>query len=719
MDAPTGEPGDRSSPDRSRPSAAEVVGSVLENSPDIIVRYDLELRRIYANPRFEALNGLKPEQYIGRRLSEVSRMGGLAERLERSMRLAIETGQLQELDFEWRAIDGRLLWHSVRITVERDALGRPASVLTIATDITARKRAEAALAAREREFRLLAETSPDFIMRYDTEARVRYTNPAFLMHLGRPSQCFLGFTPSESALPGHEATMARYEAVLRDVLATGEPAQLELVLPAPDAGGATETHHVRIVAIKGDDGRIDGALGLGRDITQGVEQRERIRALALSDPLTRLHNRQALYDYAPGLIAEAQRHRRRLGVMIIDIDRFKDVNDSMGHPVGDELLREVAKRIAGCTRSYDLLVRLGGDEFAIVATNLEHELDMASIADKVERALFAPLQIGGSQLVVSASMGIALYPADGEQLENLMAHADAAMYHAKRGGGSRYAFYRSEFSERARERIALEQALRGAQHGQGLELHYQPLVALDDGRRIVGAEALLRWRHPERGLLAPDRFIGIAEDTGLIVPIGRWVIDQVAQMAARWNAGRRNSGQPLRLSFNASTRQFLRDDLSAALQAAVQRHGCDPRWLTMEVTESLLLEDSDSVRRALQALSATGLEIAIDDFGTGYSALGYLSKFDVHTLKIDRLFVRDIETDPRQAELVKAFLAIARALNLRVVAEGIETEAQADFLAAQGCRVAQGYLFCRPVPAEAFEARLAAQAAERSPPVGP
>ncbi|NRF67565.1 EAL domain-containing protein [Aquincola sp. S2] len=691
---------------------------MLENSPDIIVRYDLELRRIYANPRYEELNGLKPEQYLGMRLSEVSRIGSLAQRLEQRMRLAIETGQLQELDFEWRAVDGRMLWHNVRITVERDAQGRPASLLTIARDITARKRAEQALATREREFRSLAETSPDFIMRYDAEARTRYANPAVLARLGRPAEWFVGRTPCDSALPGHETAMVEYERVLRQVLADGEPAEMELMVPAPGASGGTETHHVRIVAVKTEDGCIDGALALGRDITQGVEQRERIRALALSDPLTRLHNRQALYDYAPGLIAEARRHHRRLGVMILDIDRFKDVNDTLGHPAGDQLLREVAQRVAGCTRGYDLLVRLGGDEFAIVATNLEHDMDMASIAEKIERALFAPLQLGGRQVVVSASIGIALFPADGEQLEDLMAHADAAMYHAKRGGHSGYAFYRSEFSERAHERMALEQALRGAQAGAGLELHYQPLVALDDERRIVGAEALLRWRHPELGLLAPDRFIAIAEDTGLIVPIGRWVIDQVAQAARRWNEGR---AEPLRIAFNVSTRQFLRDDLVAAVREALQRHDCRAQWLAMEVTEGLLLEDSDSVRRALHGLSELGLEIAIDDFGTGYSALGYLSKFDVHCLKIDRLFVRDIEAEARQAELVKAFFAIARALGLRVVAEGVETEGQAAFLRAHGCGVAQGFLFCRPVPVPVFEQllRRGAPETDRPQPAGP
>ncbi|HSW03978.1 EAL domain-containing protein [Aquabacterium sp.] len=964
-----------------RPQA--VVESVLENSSDVIVRYDLALRRIYANPRFERLHGVTPAQYLGKKPSELDLLGPQsAVVLEGWLQSALHSGESQAKDFEWRAPDGRMLWRRIRIVVERDTQGRPTSLLSIATDITARARSEdawrfitqygwsdagepffpalvrylgqslqldhvfvdtfddeqpgiaetvalyaqgeiapnlryalkdtpcenvagrvactyprgvqqlfpkdhrlvamqaesyvgvplvdasgraigliaatdrqplvdedsvtgvlrlvaaracaelvrertdRALQASEREYRSLAENSPDYIVRFDRQARTLYANPALCTRLGLSLERLLGTTPAGLALPGDEPAMAAYERALAQVLHTGEALEVELVLPG--SGEVIETHHVRIVPVKTPDGRTDGALAISRDvserqramallvhreqefralvehspdlierydlhghrvyanpalrelqqdsalmgmapsnehgavvveaeryqrmvhtvlatgrpkraelryhladggsgwldvrfcpeedgegriasvfvvsrdITQGVEQREHIKTLALSDPLTRLHNRQALYDYAPGLISEASRHGRQLGVMILDVDRFKDVNDSLGHAAGDRLLCEVAQRIAECTRGYDLLVRLGGDEFAIVATNLDSGLGMATIADKIDRTLSEPLQIAGRQVVVSASIGIALFPADGEQLEDLMAHADAAMYHAKRGGRNRYEFYRAEFSERARDRLALEQALRAAQEGDGLELHYQPLVALDDGR-ILGAEALLRWRHPDLGLLTPDRFMSIAEETGLIVPIGRWVMDQVAQVARRWNHGR---AQPLRLAFNVSTRQFLRDDLVLAVRQALQRNACQPQWLGIEVTESLLLEDSEQVRNTFRELRSIGLEIAIDDFGTGYSALNYLSKFDVQCLKIDRQFVHDIDTDPRQAELVKAFLAIARALGLSVVAEGVETTTQASFLCAHGCAVGQGFLFCRPVPADIFEQAL-------------
>jgi predicted signal transduction protein with EAL and GGDEF domain len=373
------------------------------------------------------------------------------------------------------------------------------------------------------------------------------------------------------------------------------------------------------------------------------------------------------------------------------------------------LLRELAERVAGCTRGYDLLARLGGDEFAIVASNLDDDLDMAVIADKISRALAEPMQLGGRRVVVSASMGIALYPADGERLEELLAHADMAMYQAKRAGRNRYEFYRAEFSARARDRVALEQALRDAQDGAGLALHYQPLVTVDDGK-VVGAEALLRWHHPELGLLYPDRFIGLAEDTGLIVPMGRWVIHQAARQARLWNQGR---ALPLKVAVNVSTTQFLQDDLVAVVREALQQTGCQPDWLSIEVTESLLLEDNERIQRIFHELGTLGLQIAIDDFGTGYSALNYLSRFDVTILKIDRQFVRDIGADSRQAELVKAFVAIAQALGLGVVAEGVETAEQASFLRANGCSQAQGYLYGKPMAAEHFEQHLRDEAQGR------
>jgi diguanylate cyclase (GGDEF)-like protein/PAS domain S-box-containing protein len=573
-------------------------------------------------------------------------------------------------------------------------------VATRASAELLRARSEQALQASEREFRSLAENSPDVIVRYDRQARLMYANPSTTARLGVPLDGLIGLAPSQLTEPGQEAADAEYEQTLRRVLRTGEGAELERTfrgLTTP-----SEIHHVHLVAIKAPNGNIDGALAIGRDITQGVEQRARIKALALSDPLTRLHNRQALYDCAPGLISEARRHSRRLGVMVLDLDRFKDVNDMLGHAAGDALLREVAQRIANCTRGSDLLVRLGGDEFAIVATNLDESIDMATIASKIHNTIAAPLEIGGRQIVVNASVGIALFPGDGEQLEDLLAHADMAMYHAKRGGRNRYEFYRAEFSVQLRDRLALEHALRDAQDGMGLELHYQPLVACSDGH-VVGAEALLRWRHPELGLLGPDRFIALAEDTGLIVPIGRWVIAQAACKAWRWNQGR---ATPLKVAVNVSTRQFLHDDVAAVVRDVLCRTGCQPQWLGIEVTESLLLDDSDRIQRTFRELRRMGLEIAIDDFGTGYSALNYLSKFDVTCLKIDRQFVRDIDADPRQAELVKAFISIARSLNMSTVAEGVETSSQASFLLENGCDVGQGYLYSRPVPAERFEQYL-------------
>jgi diguanylate cyclase (GGDEF)-like protein/PAS domain S-box-containing protein len=678
-----------------------VAEAVLRSSPDLIVRFDLELRRVYANPRFEELSGMRPEHYLGRRLSELSPIGELALPLEQSLRAALATGRLQEIDLAWCTVDGRQLWHHVRVAVERDAAGLPQGLLVIATDITARKRAEAALAAREREFRSLAECSPDAIVLFDAGGRLAYANPVLTRRLNAPVEALLGRPPRQLMPPGNEAALAAYECVVQAVLERGKPDEMELRLRGES--GRYEVHQARIVPVRTEDGRVDGALSISRDVTHGVEQRERIRALALTDPLTRLHNRQALYDSAPEMIRQALAAGRGLGVLILDLDRFKDVNDSLGHAAGDELLRALAQRFAGCIRSGDLLVRLGGDEFAIVVGQVEHPSALAAVAAKLLQALRQPVPLPGRSVVPGGSIGIAMGPADGTTLEALMAHADIAMYHAKRGGGLRHAFYRAEFSVRAHERLALAQALAGAQHGLGLELVYQPIVSLTDGS-LVGAEALLRWCHPELGLLTPDRFVPLAEETGLIVPIGRWVLTQVAWAAMRWNTGRDRNEPPLRVTLNVSTRQFLDDDLPALVEYMLVATGCSAEWLGIEVTESLLLEDSDRVQQALAALRRLGLQVAIDDFGTGYSALGYLASFDVDRLKFDRCFISRIDSDVRQAELVKAVLAVAAALHLEVVAEGVETEAQARQLLQLGCTLAQGFLFQAPVPVAQFDA---------------
>lgn len=556
-----------------------------------------------------------------------------------------------------------------------------------------RERSDHVRRTREREFRTLVEQSPDYIVRYNRQAERVYINPRLQQLAG--ARLPLGSTPAQGSTI---VDNTHYQRMIEDVLATGEPQSAELRLLLPD-GRDNLWFDVRVCPELDETGRVQSVFAIGRDVTESVQLRERIHTQAFTDPLTRLANRQAFYERAPALIAEAKRHGRRLGIMILDVDRFKEVNDTMGHSAGDQLLCDVSQRLGQCVRNSDLLVRLGGDEFAIVTSGVDESFDLAVVATRICNTLAAPLPIGGRPVFVTASIGIAVFPEDGTDLEQLLSHADVAMYHAKRSGRNRFEFHRPEFTAQAQRRLALEEALRETQHGVGLELHYQPTVRLADGA-LVGAEALLRWRHPELGPIAPDDFIPIAEDTGLIVPIGRWVLQVAAETAARWNRGRRT---PLRLAVNVSTKQFVHDDLLATIRDTLDRTGCSPGWLEIEVTESLLLENDDQVRQTLHALTGLGVSIAIDDFGTGYSALSYLTKFEVDCLKIDRQFVHGIEHDQRQRELLKAFIAIAKALDMDVVAEGVETVAQAHFLLAQNCQLAQGYLFSAPLPAERFE----------------
>jgi EAL domain-containing protein (putative c-di-GMP-specific phosphodiesterase class I) len=325
---------------------------------------------------------------------------------------------------------------------------------------------------------------------------------------------------------------------------------------------------------------------------------------------------------------------------------------------------------------------------------------VAAIAAKVHASLSQPFALARREVRVTASIGVAVYPHDGAGLEELLAHADSAMYHAKRQGRGRTEYYRAELSEAVQRRLLIEESMRDACSGEGLILHFQPQVSLQHPDSPVGAEALLRWRHPTLGMLTPDAFIQLAEETGMIVPMGRWVLESAARAAVRWNT---ELPQPLCISVNVSTRQFMLDNLPDVVDEVLGRTGCDPRWLSIEITESALLEDSKPVQQALEAFRVRGMQVAIDDFGTGYSALNYLGRFHVDCMKIDKSFVQAIGRSNRDGELVKAFVAMASALNLSTVAEGIETDEQAAFLLANGCGHAQGYRFGRPMPEAQFE----------------
>jgi diguanylate cyclase (GGDEF)-like protein len=456
--------------------------------------------------------------------------------------------------------------------------------------------------------------------------------------------------------------------------------------------------HVRFVPEFDEKNEVAGVLSIARDISEIVESRRKIQHLAFYDALTGLPNRSLLSERIAQTAARPE-SEGAFALMLLDLDRFKEVNDTFGHAVGDALLCKAAARLRRCLRKTDTISRLGGDEFAILLPNEAKKRDVSAIAAKILRSLARPFSLSGREIMVFASIGIA--ESDGAQadVDTLFKRADSAMYHAKRSGRNNYQFFTPEMMARNVWRMAIETNLRHAISRGELQIYFQPRVDLKT-REILGAEALLRWRHEELGFLTPDKFISIAEESGQIVEIGRWVLSQACVQAVEWN---KTSLSPIKISVNLSSRQFVMNDLVGSLQETLAATGCDPDWLELEITESLLLEDNQTVRSMLQSIREMGVAIAVDDFGTGFSALGYLTRFPISALKIDRSFIRDIDRDRKRAELVKAIVSISRALELKLVAEGIETEAQAAFLLLAGCEEAQGFLFGGPMPKSEFE----------------
>jgi diguanylate cyclase (GGDEF)-like protein len=481
------------------------------------------------------------------------------------------------------------------------------------------------------------------------------------------------------------------------VFASGKNDELELHWQ--DQDGREICSHVRLTAERDAAGKVVSVLGIGRDITELNAHRKRIHQMAFYDTLTSLPNRSLFNDRLNQMLADAAWRGQMAGVMLLDLDRFKAVNDMLGHQAGDALLCDAAARLAYCLRGYDTVSRLGGDEFAILLPEVRSGDDLGRVASKILASFNQPFVLEGNEVFVSCSIGIAMYPSDGEKAEDLLRQADSAMYLAKRAGRNTFRFFSADLMESASERLMLESDLRhGFARGE-LELYYQPKVRFADGV-LIGSEALLRWNHPQHGMVPPDKFIPIAEDCGLIVEIGEWVLRNGCRTACEWNA----PGKLLhKVAINLSARQFQPGNLVKSVRKVLAETGCQPQWIELEITESLLLDEDGAVLEALAALREINVSIAIDDFGTGYSSLSYLSRFPIDTLKIDRSFTSRVTEGGHHAELVRAILSIARSLNQEVVAEGVETEAQASFLRSHGCHIAQGYLYSKPIPKEAFE----------------
>lgn len=453
-----------------------------------------------------------------------------------------------------------------------------------------------------------------------------------------------------------------------------------------------------ITAIKDECDKTIYYAGVFSDITERKRYEEQIKHQAYHDALTGLPNRFLFHDRLSQALAHASRNHEMLAVMFLDLDRFKLINDSLGHAVGDQLLQAVARRLTGCLRKVDTVSRLGGDEFTVIIPQITREKDAAKVARKIISALFSPFVLNGHEFFITTSIGISLYPTDGTDIETLIKNADTAMYRAKEKGGNHYQFYTADMNAKAVERLALETSLRRALDRQEFELYYQPLTDLS-ASRIAGAEALIRWRHPELGIVSPEDFIQSAEETGLIVRIGEWILFTACKQIKAWQESR----LPIeRVCVNLSARQLLQEDLVVTIAWVLQETGIDPGCLELEIAENITISDLEQAIETLRELKLLGVRIAMDDFGTGYSSLMYLKKFPIDTLKIDRSLVRDIPSNSDDMAIISAVVTLAHTLKMEVVAEGVETRQQLGLLQSLNCDLIQGYLFCEPLPADQF-----------------
>jgi diguanylate cyclase (GGDEF)-like protein/PAS domain S-box-containing protein len=660
-----------------------------------VIITDLDGRISYINVAGAEMHGYQVEELFGQDISVLS-----APALRRSLTLP----QIKN----WKGLiresmnirkDGVTFPVWLMSEVVQDARGEPSAIVTSCENITERKQAEEALRRSEERYRIVLESAPEPVVVYDMEKRIVYFNPAF-------SRVF-GWTLEESFgemldfIPLEKSSEAEW---LFEKISSGE------IISGIETHRLTRDGNRVEVSISGAGffdrhGRLQGSVLTLQDITLRKRTEEEINFLAYHDILTRLPNRRSFYLRLEDKIVQSHNQdddkRRAKGhkwaLLFLDLDRFKDVNDTLGHDVGDEVLKLVAARIENFLRKSDYIFRLGGDEFTIILNDLIDSTDVAKVADKIRKEISLPYSIKNHPIYITGSIGISIYPDDGSNVESLVKNADMAMYAAKEAKQG-YRFFTEEMNKKALERMILENNLRNAlQHNQFV-LFYQPMV--DNRNQIVEVEALLRWRHPELGMINPAQFIPLAEETGMIIPIGKWVLHTACQQISLWH---QKGYSDLCGAINLSTRQFKEPDLVDMIEQVLQLTGLPPECLKLELTESGIMENPEQAIAKMQNLRAKGIHFSIDDFGTGYSSLNYLKRFPIDTLKIDRSFVADCITDKDDQEIIKTIIAMARNLNMNTVAEGVETKEQLEFLIRHECQVMQGYYFGRPMPADEFE----------------
>ena len=571
----------------------------------------------------------------------------------------------------------------------------PAPDRALSSVLEMHKRSEEA----RRKLSLAVEHSSSMVVITDTMGKVEYSNPAFSEITGYSPAELLG--QRRSILHCDATDKAVYADLLRS-LDRGEAWQGELLERKKDGELFWCLKH--IAPMRGEDGQVTHFVAVSVDVTDAKNSEETIRRLALYDPLTDLPNRTLFRDLLEQTRRGAERDGEKFAVIYLDLDRFKNINDSLGHSEGDQLLVAVGERLSNCAADGEIVARLSGDEFAVILPKLRHPKIASAAAANIQAALSEPFYISGRALYITASQGISIYPDDHGEVDDLLKMADAAMYQAKQAGRNQFQYYSEMPQSLTVEQLSLETWLRFAVERGELVVHYQPKFELASGRCYT-AEALVRWNHPTQGLIPPGRFIPIAEETGLIGPIGEWVLRSVCLQIPKWQ----NQGLDLTVAVNLSARQFREKNLLERIDAIIDESGVDRARLEFEITESAVMNNPKQTAEILRGMKQRGLALSIDDFGTGYSSLSYLKIFPVDILKIDQSFVRDIGTAGGETRIVRAIVALAHSLDLQVVAEGVETQAHVDFLKKLHCDMAQGNFYSRPLPAEELAAMLHAR----------
>jgi diguanylate cyclase (GGDEF)-like protein/PAS domain S-box-containing protein len=687
-------------------SSEERFRAMSDASPLGIFVSDAEGSCTYTNAAYHRISGLNLEETLGTNWSMAIHPED-RERVLAEWRVAARDQAPFQTEFRFLQKDERIVWTRVNSAAMLDGKKWFGLVQTV-EDITERKAAEFTLRVAEENLFMEKERAQvtlnsigDAVLTTDTLGNVTYLNLVAEAMTGWAHDEALGRPITEvfNIVDG-TTRLAAANPMLRAIgenMAVGLAANSVLIR----RDGSDSAIEDSAAPIHNRDGQVTGAVIVFHDVSESRAMALEMAHLAQHDFLTGLPNRLLLTERFSHAIGLAQRHKKQVGLLFLDLDNFKHINDSLGHAVGDLLLQSVANRLVECVRTTDTVCRQGGDEFVILLAEIGQPQDAAHVAETLRAALDMPHLIDGHELHISLSIGISVYPDDGTNVDTLMQNADTAMYHAKASGRNNYQFFRADMNARAVRRLFVESSLRRAlKHGEFM-LHYQPKIDLATGA-MTGAEALLRWQDPDLGLVMPAQFVPIAEDNGLIVPVGRWVLREACRQVQAWL----DSGLPaVPVSVNISAAEFRHEGFLEGVAQILKETGLAPHYLQLELTESILMHDVESSASVLEALKAMGVQLAIDDFGTGYSSLSYLKRFPIDTLKIDQSFVRDIATDSDDATIVAAVIGMGRNLKQRVIAEGVETQEQLEFLQARHCDEGQGFHFSHPVSAEDF-ARL-------------